>query len=83
WRKEIGAKIRVKVPLKVYHIPKVPEFDLDGKIGTMKQFCWDQNRLTLTQILGNGKYDGPVKFLCPSKKMNPWSMPTEQMQQSQ
>lgn len=35
---KLGAKVRVKVPLKVYHVPKVPEFELNGKIGTLKQY---------------------------------------------
>ncbi|CAI8594582.1 unnamed protein product [Vicia faba] len=28
---KIGARVRVKVPLKVYHVPKVPEVDLSGR----------------------------------------------------
>ncbi|CAN4080580.1 unnamed protein product [Withania somnifera] len=35
---KVGSKVRVKVPLKVYHVPKVPELDLDGRIGTLKQY---------------------------------------------
>ncbi|KAL2461232.1 ferredoxin/thioredoxin reductase subunit A (variable subunit) 2 [Abeliophyllum distichum] len=35
---KIGAKVRVKVPLKVYHVPKVPELELTGKIGVLKQY---------------------------------------------
>ncbi|RYR06768.1 hypothetical protein Ahy_B05g074080 [Arachis hypogaea] len=27
---KVGARVRVKSPLKVYHVPKVPELDLDG-----------------------------------------------------
>ncbi|KAL6565651.1 hypothetical protein OROHE_004706 [Orobanche hederae] len=30
--------LRVKVPLKVYHVPKVPEYNLTGKIGVLKQY---------------------------------------------
>ncbi|XP_022899557.1 ferredoxin-thioredoxin reductase, variable chain-like [Olea europaea var. sylvestris] len=33
-----GAKIKVKVPLKVYHVPKTPEFELMGKVGVLKQY---------------------------------------------
>lgn len=33
---EIGDKIRVTAPLKVYHVPKVKEFDLEGKEGILK-----------------------------------------------
>ncbi|KAI3448875.1 hypothetical protein Pfo_005540 [Paulownia fortunei] len=35
---KFGAKVRVKVPLKVYHVPKVPEFELTGKVGVLKQY---------------------------------------------
>lgn len=34
----LGSKVRVKVPLKVYHVPKVPEVDLTGKVGELKQY---------------------------------------------
>lgn len=34
----LGSKVRVKVPLKVYHVPKVPEVDLTGKVGLLKQY---------------------------------------------
>ncbi|CAI9781675.1 unnamed protein product [Fraxinus pennsylvanica] len=33
-----GAKIKVKVPLKVYHVPKTPEFELTGRVGVLKQY---------------------------------------------
>ncbi|MCD7450360.1 hypothetical protein HAX54_005562 [Datura stramonium] len=35
---KVGSKVKVTVPLKVYHVPKVPELDLDGRIGTLKQY---------------------------------------------
>lgn len=35
---KFGAKVRVKVPLKVYHVPKLPEFDLTGKVGVLKEY---------------------------------------------
>lgn len=35
---KVGSKVRVTVPLKVYHVPKVPELDLEGRIGTLKQY---------------------------------------------
>ncbi|KAL0464446.1 UNVERIFIED_CONTAM: Ferredoxin-thioredoxin reductase, variable chain [Sesamum latifolium] len=34
----IGARVRVKEPVKVYHVPKVPELELTGKIGVLKQY---------------------------------------------
>ncbi|PIN27160.1 Ferredoxin:thioredoxin reductase [Handroanthus impetiginosus] len=35
---KLGSKVRVKVPLKVYHVPKVPELELMGKVGVLKQY---------------------------------------------
>lgn len=32
-----GAKIRVKVPLTVYHVMKTPEFNLEGLEGEVKE----------------------------------------------
>ncbi|RAL53875.1 hypothetical protein DM860_004346 [Cuscuta australis] len=34
----VGSKVRVTAPLKVYHVPKVPEFDLTGRTGVIKQY---------------------------------------------
>lgn len=33
---EPGTKIKVSTSVKVYHIPKVPEFDLNGQEGVLK-----------------------------------------------
>ncbi|KAF3785854.1 Ferredoxin-thioredoxin reductase variable chain [Nymphaea thermarum] len=33
---KIGARVRVTVPLKVYHVPKVAELDLNGMEGEIK-----------------------------------------------
>ncbi|MCL7031990.1 hypothetical protein MKW94_010238 [Papaver nudicaule] len=35
---KVGARVRVKVPLTVYHVPKVPEIDITGLEGTIKQY---------------------------------------------
>ncbi|RZC75179.1 hypothetical protein C5167_050665 [Papaver somniferum] len=35
---KVGARVRVKVPLIVYHVPKVPEVDITGLEGTIKQY---------------------------------------------
>ncbi|CAN6465399.1 unnamed protein product [Victoria cruziana] len=32
----MGARVRVKIPLKVYHVPKVAELDLNGMEGEVK-----------------------------------------------
>ncbi|POO04171.1 Lipoyl synthase [Trema orientale] len=66
---KIGARVRVKVPLKVYHVPKVPELDLLGKEGQIKQYVglWKGKRISanlpykvefFTEVEGRGS----VKF---------------------
>lgn len=44
----VGARVRVKAPLKVYHVPKVPELNLDGLEGTVKQYVgiWKGKRIS-------------------------------------
>ncbi|KAL5702996.1 hypothetical protein ACHQM5_028143 [Ranunculus cassubicifolius] len=68
---KIGARVRVKAPqLKVYHIPKVPEMDIAGMEGEIKQYVavWKGKRISanfpfkvefFTEIQGRGR----VKFL--------------------
>ncbi|MED6143182.1 hypothetical protein PIB30_004272 [Stylosanthes scabra] len=66
---KVGARVRVKSPLKVYHVPKAPEIDLDGMEGQIKQYVglWNGKRISanlpykvefVTEIEGRGK----VKF---------------------
>jgi Ferredoxin thioredoxin reductase variable alpha chain len=66
----IGRKVRVKVPLKVYHVARSPELDLNGMIGVVKQYVgiWKGKRITpnlplkvefLLPVEGETK---PVKF---------------------
>ncbi|KAF6141561.1 hypothetical protein GIB67_041038 [Kingdonia uniflora] len=38
WKKVVGCKVRVKVDLKVYHVPKVAEIDISGMEGSIKQY---------------------------------------------
>ncbi|CAH9122906.1 unnamed protein product [Cuscuta epithymum] len=35
---KIGSRVRVTAPLKVYHVPKMPEFELAGRTGVFKQY---------------------------------------------
>ncbi|GAB2275356.1 hypothetical protein Dimus_010116 [Dionaea muscipula] len=35
---KVGARVRVTAPLKVYHVPRVPEVELTGMVGAIKQF---------------------------------------------
>nr|XP_043624766.1 ferredoxin-thioredoxin reductase, variable chain-like [Erigeron canadensis] len=69
---KVGAKVRVIVPLTVYHIPKVPEYDLNGKEGTIKEnvAVWKGKQISanfpikiefLEGIESRG--DKPVKFV--------------------
>ncbi|CAH1416494.1 unnamed protein product [Lactuca virosa] len=68
---KIGARVRVKVPLKVYHIPKVQEVELNGKEGKIKEYValWKGKQISanfpykiefLEKLEGRG--DAPVKF---------------------
>ncbi|XP_027357982.1 ferredoxin-thioredoxin reductase, variable chain [Abrus precatorius] len=72
---KIGARVKVKVPVKVYHIPKVAEFDLTGMEGQIKQYVgvWNGKRISanlpfkvefVTEIQGRG----PVKFFAHLKE---------------
>lgn len=74
---KIGSRVRVKVPLKVYHVPKVPEVDLTGREGQIKQNVtfWKDNK----RISANLPYKvefvaddiqgprGPLKFVAHLK----------------
>jgi hypothetical protein len=73
--KKIGARVRVKVPLKVYHVPRLPEVDLTGMEGQLKQYVglWKGKRISAnfpykvefrTEIEGRG----PVKFFAHLKE---------------
>lgn len=74
---KVGARVRVKVPLKVYHVPRVPdgEVDLTGMEGQIKQYValWNGKRISanlpykvefVTDIPGRG----PVKFFAHLKE---------------
>ncbi|XP_068653312.1 ferredoxin-thioredoxin reductase, variable chain-like [Aristolochia californica] len=68
---KVGSRVRVKVPLKVYHVPKVPEIDLMGMEGVIKQYVveWKGKRISANlpfkvEFLAH-KVDGrqgPLKF---------------------
>ncbi|XP_043702853.1 ferredoxin-thioredoxin reductase, variable chain, chloroplastic-like [Telopea speciosissima] len=74
-RAKIGARVRVKAPLKVYHVPKVPELDVTGMEGKLKQYVglWKGKRISanlpfkvefVTEIEGRGT----VKFFTHLKE---------------
>ena len=74
---KIGARVRVKVPLKVYHVPKVPEVELNGKEGKVKEYVavWKGKHISATfpykieffEVL-EGRGDKPVKFFVHLKE---------------
>jgi len=72
---KVGARVKVKVDVKVYHVPKVAELDLSGMEGEIKQFVglWNGKRISanlpykvqfVTDIPGRG----PVKFFAHLKE---------------
>ncbi|KAK9275426.1 hypothetical protein L1049_022691 [Liquidambar formosana] len=72
---KIGARVRVKGPLKVFHVPRVPEVDLTGMEGVLKQYVglWKGKRISAnfpfkvefrTEIEGRGS----VKFFAHLKE---------------
>ncbi|KAA8515661.1 hypothetical protein F0562_018728 [Nyssa sinensis] len=72
---KIGARVRVKVPLKVYHVPRVQEIELTGMEGVLKQYVgvWKGKRISanlpfkiefVTEIEGRGR----VKFFAHLKE---------------
>ncbi|GLT27305.1 hypothetical protein SLA2020_023130 [Shorea laevis] len=72
---KIGARVRVKVPLKVYHVPRVPEIDLTGLEGVMKQYVglWKGKRISANlpykvEFVKEIEGRGPVKFFTHLKK---------------
>ncbi|KAL8229812.1 hypothetical protein R6Q57_014712 [Mikania cordata] len=74
---KIGARVRVKVPLTVYHIPRVPEVELNGKEGRIKEnvAIWRGKHISanfpykiefVEKLEGRG--DAPVKFFAHLKE---------------
>ncbi|GAB2284968.1 hypothetical protein Dimus_019423 [Dionaea muscipula] len=66
---KVGARVRVKVPLKVYHVPRVPEVELTGMEGEIKQFVgvWKGKRISANlpfkvQFQIDVESRGPVNF---------------------
>ncbi|KAK7316499.1 hypothetical protein VNO77_35571 [Canavalia gladiata] len=72
---KIGSRVKVKVPVKVYHIPKVPEVDLTGMEGEIKQYVglWNGKRISANlpfkvQFVTDIQGRGPVKFFAHLKE---------------
>lgn len=72
---KIGARVRVKVPLKVYHVPRVPEVDITGMEGELKQYVglWKGKRISANfpykvQFVIDVEGRGAVKFFAHLKE---------------
>ncbi|GAB4851954.1 hypothetical protein Ancab_016144, partial [Ancistrocladus abbreviatus] len=80
---KIGARVRVKVPLKVYHVPRLSEVELTGMEGVIKQYVglWKGKRISanlpykvefqLDNVQGQGRGPGVVKFFAHLKEDDP------------
>ncbi|PRQ41476.1 putative ferredoxin:thioredoxin reductase [Rosa chinensis] len=72
---KIGARVKVTVPLKVYHVPRVPEVDITGMEGELKQYVglWKGKRISANlpykvQFFVDVEGRGPVKFFAHLKE---------------
>lgn len=45
---KIGRRVRVTAPLRVYHVVKAPDLDIQGMVGVVKQYVcvWKGKRIT-------------------------------------
>lgn len=66
----IGARVRVTVPLKVYHVAKLPEVDINGMEGVVKDYVrvWKGKRVSANlpykvEFVVPVEGRPPVKFL--------------------
>ncbi|KAI3435063.1 FeThRed_A domain-containing protein [Psidium guajava] len=66
----IGSRVRVKAPVRVYHVPRVAELELSGMEGEVKQnlLFWRGKSLTANrpfkvEFVGDVEGRGPVKFV--------------------
>ena len=73
--KKIGSRVRVSVPLKVYHVPRVPEIDLTGMEGVLKQYVavWKGKRISVNlpykiEFVKEIEGRGNVKFFAHLKE---------------
>ncbi|KAI9165205.1 hypothetical protein LWI28_009569 [Acer negundo] len=72
---KIGSRIKVKVPLKVYHVPRVQEVDLTAMEGVLKQYVvnWKGKRISANlpykvQFITQIECRGRVKFFAHLKE---------------
>ncbi|KAL2344610.1 hypothetical protein Fmac_005895 [Flemingia macrophylla] len=72
---QIGVRVKVKVPLKVYHVPKIAEVDLTGMEDEIKQYIglWKGKRISANlpykvQFVTEMQGRGHVKFFAHLKE---------------
>ncbi|CAC08341.1 lipoic acid synthase-like protein [Arabidopsis thaliana] len=74
-KEKIGARVRVTVPLKVYHVVRVPEVELMGMEGFIKDYVvlWKGKKISANlpfkvQFVKEIEGRGPVKFFTHLKE---------------
>ncbi|XP_018474523.1 ferredoxin-thioredoxin reductase subunit A2, chloroplastic [Raphanus sativus] len=74
-KEKIGARVRVTAPLKVYHVVRVPEVELMGMEGSIKDYVvlWKGKRISANlpfkvQFVKEVEGRGPVKFFAHLKE---------------
>ncbi|CAH8308872.1 unnamed protein product [Eruca vesicaria subsp. sativa] len=74
-KEKIGARVRVTAPLKVYHVVRVPEVELLGMEGLIKDYVvlWKGKRISANlpfkvQFVKEIEGRGPVKFFTHLKE---------------
>lgn len=72
---KIGSRVRVTAPLKVYHVNRVPEVDLEGMEGKLKDYVavWKGKRISANlpykiEFVKEIEGRGPVKFVAHLKE---------------
>ncbi|ESQ31896.1 hypothetical protein EUTSA_v10005472mg [Eutrema salsugineum] len=72
---KVGSRVRVTVPLKVYHVNRVPEVELEGMEGKLKDYVavWKGKRISANlpykvEFFKEIEGRGPVKFVAHLKE---------------
>lgn len=72
---KVGSRVRVTAPLKVYHVNRVPEVDLEGMEGKLKDYVavWKGKRISANlpykvEFFKEIEGRGPVKFVAHLKE---------------
>lgn len=72
---KVGSTVRVTAPLKVYHVNRVPEVDLEGMEGKLKDYVavWKGKRISANlpykvEFFKEIEGRGPVKFVAHLKE---------------